>query len=85
MAIAVSEKIRLNGMSCTINSKINGTPKGVYLPISKLHSILAVGNLLAQNNITIGYYGQVNSIRLKSSIVWKWASKNPRGCHLFCC
>ena len=27
---------------CTINSKINGTPKGVYLPISKQHSILPV-------------------------------------------
>ena len=26
----------------TINSKINGTPKGVYLPISKPHYILAV-------------------------------------------
>ena len=25
-------------------------PKGVYLPISKLHSILAVTNLLAHNN-----------------------------------
>ena len=30
---------------CTINSKINGTP------ISKLHSILAVANLLAHNNL----------------------------------
>ena len=45
----------------TINSKINGTPKGVYLPISKLHFILAVANLLAHNNITISYYGQVNT------------------------
>ena len=26
----------------TINSKVKGTPKGVYLPISKLHSILAI-------------------------------------------
>ena len=34
----------------TIASKINGTPKGVYLPISKLRSILAVANLLAHNN-----------------------------------
>ena len=25
----------------TINGKINGIPIGVYLPISKLHSILA--------------------------------------------
>ena len=40
-------------------------PKGVYLPISKLHSILAVANLLAHNNITISYYVQVNSLRLK--------------------
>ena len=39
---------------CTINSKIYGTPKGAYLPISKLHSILAVVNLLAHNNITKG-------------------------------
>ena len=38
---------------CTINSKINGTTttKGVYLPISKLHPILAVANLLAHNNL----------------------------------
>ena len=28
-------------------------PKGFYLPISKLHTILAVANLLAHNNITI--------------------------------
>ena len=34
----------------TISSKINVTPKGVYLPISKLHSIVAVANLLAHNN-----------------------------------
>ena len=27
------------------NSKINGTPKGVYLPLSKLHSILSVANV----------------------------------------
>ena len=39
----------------TINSKINGTLKGVYLPISKLRWILAVANLLAHNNITISY------------------------------
>ena len=31
--------------------KINGTPKGIYLPISKLHSILTVANLLAHNNL----------------------------------
>ena len=34
----------------TIDSKINVL--GSYLPISKLHSILAVANLLAHNNIS---------------------------------
>ena len=43
----------------------NGTPKSVYLPILKLHSNLAAANLLAHNNITISYYMQVNSLRLK--------------------
>ena len=31
----------LNKYRGTITSKINGTPKGVYRSISKLHSILA--------------------------------------------
>ena len=36
-------------------------PKGVYLPILKLHSILAVANLLAHNNISqICYCGQIS-------------------------
>ena len=45
----------------TIASKMNVTPKGVYLPISKLHLILAVSNLLFQNNISqICYCGQIS-------------------------
>ena len=45
----------------TIASKINVTPKGDYFPISKLHSILAVANLLAHNNISqICYCGQIS-------------------------
>ena len=44
-------KLVLKLSSGTINSRINGTPKGVYMPISKLHSILAVANLLAYNNV----------------------------------
>ena len=52
---------------------------GFYLPISKLHSILAVANLLAHNNITISYYVQVNSLWLKSSVALKWASKITLG------
>ena len=34
---------------CTIASKINVYPKGVSLPISKQHSILAAANLLNHN------------------------------------
>ena len=46
---------------CVITSKINVTPKGVYLPISKLHSIIAVANLLAHNNKSqICYCGQIS-------------------------
>ena len=38
-----------------------GSPKSVYLPISKLHSILTVANLLAHNNISqICYCGQIS-------------------------
>ena len=48
-------------VGCTIASKINGTPKGVYLPISKIRLILAVANLLAHNNISqICYCGQIS-------------------------
>ena len=68
-----------------ITQQINGTPKGVYWPISKLHSILAVANLLAHNNITIIYYGPVNSLRLQLSVVSKWASKHLWGYHLLWC
>ena len=36
-------------------------PKCVYMPISKLHSILAVANLLAHNNKSqICYCGQIS-------------------------
>ena len=35
---------------CTIASKTIVTPKGVYLPVSMVHSILAAANLLAHNN-----------------------------------
>ena len=65
--------------NCTIKSKINGTPKGVYLPISKLLSILAVANSLAHNNITVRYYVQINSLWPKSTVASRWASKHFRG------
>ena len=45
----------------TIARKIYVTPEGLYLPISKLHSILAVANLLAHNNKSqICYCGQIS-------------------------
>ena len=45
----------------TINCKINSSLKGVYLSISKLHSILAVANLRTHNNISeICYSGQIS-------------------------
>ena len=74
-------------LPCIINSKINGTPNGVYLPISKLHSILPVTNLLAHNNRIVNYYiwASINSLRLKLSVASKWASKHLWGYHLFCC
>ena len=51
-------KMHRNG---TIASKINVTAKGVYLPISKLQSILAEANLLAHNNIShICHCGQIS-------------------------
>ena len=68
----------------TIASKINFTPKGDYLPISKLHSIIAVANLLAHNNISqICYCGQIS---LQSAAVNFSFSSNLThlGYHLFC-
>ena len=59
---------------CTIASKINGTPKGAYLPISKLHSILAVANLLAHNSISqICYCGQISL--QNAAVTWSFSGK----------
>ena len=33
-----------------IASKINVVPEDAYLPLSKLHSILVIANLIAHNN-----------------------------------
>ena len=58
----IFDALKVNGrIGFTIASKINVTPKGDYLPISKLHSILAVANLLAHNNKSqICYCGQIS-------------------------
>ena len=63
----------------TNSSKINGNTKGVYLPIPKPHSILAVMNLHAHNNLWLCYYGQVNSVQLILSVASKCSSKNIWG------
>ena len=57
--------IKYDSMKCTFGSKINVTPKNVYLPISKLHSIVAVANLVAHNNKS-----QIISLILLLSIIF---------------
>ena len=57
----MNEKTLNETIEGAIASKINGTPKDVYLPVSKLHSILTVANLLVHNNISkICYCGQIS-------------------------
>ena len=72
-------EILLINIDCSNYGKINGIPKYFYLPTSKLHSILAITNLLAHNNKTISYYLPVNLLWLKSSVASKWASKHFLG------
>ena len=54
----------------TIASKINGTSKGVYLPVSKLHSILAIANLLAHNN-TITEVKFITAVKFHYKVVFR--------------
>ena len=57
-----------------INIKINGTPKGVYLPISKLHSIVAVANLLAHNGPVNTFGGNIYfAVDGTFKYVYKWS------------
>ena len=51
---------------CTIASKISDTPNGVM-------------KFDRSNKFDFCYYGQVNSLRLKSSVASKWASKHLWG------
>ena len=63
---------------CTIASKINVTPIGVRVS-EKLqlteHSII----FDRSNKFDVCYYGQVNSLLLKSRVASKWASMYLRG------
>ena len=66
----------------TIASKINGTPKGARLSEKVQHSVMKFDR---SNKFDFCYYGQANSLRLKSSVASKWASEHLWGYHLFCC
>ena len=60
-------------------SKINVTPKGVRLSknCSDLqHSVMKFDH---SNKFDLCYYGQVNSLGLKTSVASKWASKHLWG------
>ena len=66
--------------------KINVTPKGVYLPISKLHSILAAANLLAHNNMSqICYCGQISLQSAAINCIFFWQSVTFGGNIYFAC
>ena len=54
--------ILTNKLTCTINSKINGTPqRSLFAHFKAMHSILVIANLLAHNNISqICYCGQIS-------------------------
>ena len=51
----------------TIASKINITPIGVYLPVSKLHSILAVANLISHICLSSQISLQITAVNCSSS------------------
>ena len=48
-------------------------------PILKLHSNIAVANLVAHKNLWLCYYVQVSLLRLKKNVAAKWASKHLWG------
>ena len=56
-----------------IASKINVTPKFVRLSEKLQHLVM---KLDTSNKFALSYYGQVNSVRLKSSVASIWASKH---------
>ena len=64
----------------TIASKINVTPQKCQI-VRKNCSLLqhSVMKFDRSNKFDLCYYGQVNSLRLKSSVASKWASKHLWG------
>ena len=67
-SITLKKVPKLGRIQCTIKNKINGTPppkKSVYVPISKLHWILAIESLRAHNNLSLCCYRQINFQCLK--------------------
>ena len=65
----------------SIASKINGTSIGVRLLEELQHSVMKFDR---SNKFDFCYYGQVNSLRLKSSVTSKLARERLWGYHLFC-
>ena len=66
---------------CIIASKINVTPKGVRKTTVNCSTLMKFDR---SNKFDFRYYRQVNSLRLKSSVASKWATKHLWGYHLFC-
>ena len=62
---------------CTFDSKINGTPKGARnIAVNCSRSVMKFDR---SNKFDFCYYGQVNSLQLKSSVASKGACKHLWG------
>ena len=61
---------------CAIASKINDTPKRCQTA-RKLHAVNCSTLAVVKFDRSNKSYGQVDSLRLKSTVASKWASKQP--------
>ena len=68
---------------CTIASKINATPKVSHCQYNCNELPHSVMKFDRSNKFDLCYYGQVNSLWLKSNISSTSASKTLRGCIYF--
>ena len=73
----IKKNYLFNTLEGTTASKINVTPKGVRLSEKLQHSVVKLLDL--SNKFDFCYYGQVNSLRLKSSVASKWTNKHVWG------
>ena len=81
----MSLRENMSDVLSTVNYKINGTPKRSLLAHFEATFYFSRSEFTCHNIITINYYMQVNSLRLKLNLASKWASKHLWGYHLFCC